>query len=267
MEKIAQKKSLESMWKYVIITYLLFWVMVLGICGTASLVFHASPLTMGILANVTAWSPTFALLFMFKKLRPGMTIKEFYKDAFSGELKVRLFILIPVVVCGAMLMSVIILAVIQHRAFSSYFSLGIYSLPLSVLLSLLSGPTGEESGWRGYLRIELNRKYSFLKGSLLQGLIWTFWHTVLWFVDSDFMDWQMPVYIISNIIVMTSLVIIMNIVLEKYNNLIYAIWIHLCFNLPYSFLQADILYYIIMSVIFPVVAVLFWQMRKKKLIL
>lgn len=267
MKKVAQKKSLEPMWKYVIFTYLLFWVMVLGICGTASLVFHASPLTMRILSNVTAWSPTLALLFMFKKLRPTQTIKEFYKDAFSGKLKVGLFILIPVVVCGAILMSVMILSVIEHRAFSSYFSLGIYSLPLSVILSLLSGPTGEESGWRGYLRVELNSKYGFLKGSLLLGLVWTFWHTVLWLVDSDFMDWRMLAYVLSNIIVMTSLSMIMNIILEKYNNLIYAIWIHFCFNLPYSFLQVDILYYITMSVVFPIIAILFWQMRKKKLVL
>ncbi len=267
MEKITQKKPMEPMWKYVIITYLLFWVMVLGICGTASIVFHASPLTMRILSNVTAWSPTLALLFMFRKIRPEMTIKEFYKDAFSGKLKAGLLILIPIVISGAILISIMIISVIEHRTFSSYFSLGIYSLPLSVILSLLSGPTGEESGWRGYLRVELNNRYGFLKGSLIQGLVWTFWHTVLWFVDSDFMDWRMPIYILSNIIVMISLSIIMNIILEKYNNLIYAILIHFCFNLPYSFLQVDILFYITISVVFSIIVILFWQTRKKKLVL
>ena len=46
--------NLEVMWKYVIFAYMLFGIMVLGICGTASIVFHASGLTMRWLANLCA---------------------------------------------------------------------------------------------------------------------------------------------------------------------------------------------------------------------
>ena len=63
---MKERKKLDMMWKYVIFSYLLFGVMVLGICGTASMVFHTSNLTMRWLANLCAWSPTFALLIMFK---------------------------------------------------------------------------------------------------------------------------------------------------------------------------------------------------------
>lgn len=91
MKKIS--RNLDVMWKYVICAYILFWIMVLGICGTASMVFHASGLTMRWLANLCAWSPTFALLFMFKKLQPGMQVKEFYREAFSGKIKINLLIL------------------------------------------------------------------------------------------------------------------------------------------------------------------------------
>jgi len=48
-------------------------------------------------------------------------------------------------------------------------------------------------------------------------------------VDSDFTGMSLIIYIISNLVVMTSLVIIMNVVLKKSNNLLYAIWIHFCF--------------------------------------
>lgn len=248
---------LDIIWKYVIFTYMLFWIMVLGVCGTASMVFHASPLTMRWLADLCAWSPTFALLLMFKKLKPGMKLKEFYKDAFSGKIKINLLILSGCSVIGGTLLSVFILSIIEQKSVTSFFSLGIYSLPLSFLLSILSGPTGEESGWRGYLRLELEERFGLVKGSFILGIIWTFWHTVLWFIDCDFTGMSLIIYIISNLIVMTSLVIIMNVILKKSNNLFYAIWIHFCFNFLYSFVVADILFYVLISIVYTIVAACF----------
>lgn len=246
--------KLNIMWRYVIFTYLLFWFMVLAICGTASMVFQASPLTMRWLANLCAWSPTFSLLIMFKKLKPEITLRQFFKNAFSGNFKLNLFILSTCSIIGGTLLSVFILSIIENRSFSSFFTLGMYSLPLSFLLSLLSGPTGEESGWRGYLRCELEKRFGFIKGSFILGSIWAFWHTVLWFVDCDFTGFNLILYIISNVIVMTALVIIMNIILKKSNNLFYAIWIHLCFNFLYSFIIADIYFYIILSIVYAIIA-------------
>ena len=68
----------------------------------------------------------------------------------------------------------------------SYINFGITALPLSIFLSFTSGPTGEELGWRGFMREEFNKRYGFLKSSVSQGLVWCFWHTLLWVVDSDF---------------------------------------------------------------------------------
>lgn len=245
--------NLDVMWKYVIFSYGLFWIMVLGICGTASMVFHASGLTMRWLADLCAWSPTFALLIMFKKLKPGMKVKGFYKEAFSGKIKIDLLIISACSVIGATLISVFLLSVVEQKSFTSFFSLGLYSLPLTFLLSILSGPTGEESGWRGYLRLELEERFGFVKGSFVLGAVWAFWHAVLWFIDSDFTGISLIIYIISNVVVMTSLVIIMNVILKKSNNLFNAIWIHFCFNFLYNFIVADIWFYAILSIVYAIV--------------
>lgn len=257
------KKPFDIMWTYVITTYLVFWLMVLGICGTAAMVFHASPFVMRILSNICAWSPTIVLFIMFRKLRPNMTLKKFCQSAFSGSVKWYLMILLSVVIAGGICLSIWFLSLLQGRNFLSYFTLGNYSLLTSFVLSLLSGPTGEEAGWRGYLRVELNKRYSFLKASILQGVIWAFWHTVLWFIDSDFMGLSMIPYVISNVIVMSCLAIVMNVVLEKNNNLLYAILIHFAFNFMYCFLLVDIWFYLILSVVYIFIAIVFLIRRGK----
>ena len=262
MKKISG--NLDVMWKYVIFAYMLFGIMVLGICGTASMVFHASSLTMRWLANLCAWSPTFALLIMFKKLKPGMKVKEFYKEAFSGKIKINLLILSAGSVIGGTLLSVFILSIIEQKSFTSFFSFGMYSLALTFLLSILSGPTGEESGWRGYLRLELEERFGFVKGSFILGAIWAFWHAVLWFVDCDFTGMSLVIYIISNLVVMTSLVIIMNVILKKSSNLFYAIWIHFCFNFLYNFVVAQIWFYILISIVYAIIAACFLLVYLKK---
>ena len=60
-EEMNQKAEKNLGWSYVLAAYITFVVMVLGICGCASMVFHASPLVMRILSNLCAWSPTIVL--------------------------------------------------------------------------------------------------------------------------------------------------------------------------------------------------------------
>lgn len=140
-----------------------------------------------------------------------------------------------IVTLGATLLTVFVMTIIQGNSFESYWNLGPYPFWASFLFSITTGPTGEESGWRGYVRPLLNKKYDFNKSCILQGVIWAFWHTVLWFVDSDYMGWQMIPYIISNVIVMTGLCFLMNFFMNKNDNLIYGIVIHFCFNFLYCF--------------------------------
>ena len=256
--------------KYVMLSYLVFWFMVLGICGTASMVFGAPPVVMRVLSNVCAWAPTIVLLVGFKYFEPDMTVGEFYKKAFAGHISFVSLIIAAVVTLSATVVAVFVVAFIQNKSFVSYWSLGEYSFLASILFSITTGPTGEESGWRGYLRPYLNGKYNYALASIIQGVIWAFWHTVLWFVDSDFMGITMIPYIISNVVVMTGLCFMMNYFMEKNDNLVYGIVIHFCFNFLYCFLRVDILFYVVLSVIYlGIIAAFIWihanTSREKKL--
>ncbi len=250
--------------RYVIAAYLTFWLMVLVLCGGASMVFHAPPLVMRILADVCAWSPTLVLLVMWKRLRPEQTRGEFVRACFSGRLGFLPLLLPAVLISGGVVGSVWLLSLFEGRAFASYFSLNGWPLAASFLLSVFSGPTGEELGWRGYLREELAKRYPFAKAALVQGVVWTFWHAILWFVDSDFGGWLLLPYALANLVVMTCLAYMMNVVLERSNNLVYSILMHFAFNFPYCFLQTGIGFYGVLSAVFLLLAALFYAWRGKK---
>lgn len=239
--------------RYIISSYILVWALIIFVAGSASLVFHAPPVVMWIVRNLIAWSPTYLLLIGWKHFRPGEARTAFVKRCFSGKVKWFPLLLSFALTFGISLLSLFIFSIIEEKSVLSYINPGRTALPLSIFLSLTSGPTGEELGWRGFMREEFNKKYPFLKSSVCQGLVWCFWHTLLWAVDSEFTDWRTVPYVISNIVVITSITVLMNIFLERYNNLLYSVLLHFGFNIIYVFLDADIGFFVILTALYLVI--------------
>lgn len=57
--------------------------------------------------------------------------------------------------------------------------LRLFSLP--ALAAFLTGPLGEEFGWRGFFLPVFLNKYSLLTSSVIVGLVWGVWHYPLYF--------------------------------------------------------------------------------------
>jgi uncharacterized protein len=51
-----------------------------------------------------------------------------------------------------------------------------------VVIEIVTGATGEELGWRGFLQIRLQRRLAPLPSSLIVGVIWAAFHLPLWTV-------------------------------------------------------------------------------------
>jgi membrane protease YdiL (CAAX protease family) len=50
------------------------------------------------------------------------------------------------------------------------------SLSVSSLMTMVLCTIGEEGGWRGVLQMELQHRFGVIKGTVLTGLIWGYWH-------------------------------------------------------------------------------------------
>ena len=249
--------------KYIISSYILVWALIIFVAGTASLVFHAPPVIMWIVRNLIAWSPTYLLLIGWKHFRPDETRRIFVKRCFSGKVKLFPLLCSFALTFGISVLALFLFSAVMGKPVLSYINFGIIALPLSIFLSFTSGPTGEELGWRGFMREEFNKRYGFLKSSVCQGLVWCFWHTLLWAVDSEFTDWRAVPYVISNIVVITCMTVLMNIFLERHNNLLYSVLLHFGFNIIYVFLEADIGFFVILTVLYLVITPIVIFVRNK----
>jgi small-conductance mechanosensitive channel len=91
------KKTKNHIIQYVFYTYGLFGLLLITLGGIATILFHGTPLVMKWLIAITAWTPTYVFLLMFKRLYPNGTVKGFYKTVINTKLNNRLLVITALV--------------------------------------------------------------------------------------------------------------------------------------------------------------------------
>ena len=170
---MLEKQTRSYLIKFFTLSYLIFWILLIltGIC----IMLEVPAIYTDILKNVSAWSPTFAILILFRKISPNISFSNYLKNQFNRKVKILHFFI------SFLLQSAIVAIVIL---FFNLINVSDASIALKPILSLIplffiiltSGPLGEELGWRSYALQTLQKKFNPLHSSLILGVIWGFWH-------------------------------------------------------------------------------------------
>jgi uncharacterized protein len=108
-----------------------------------------------------------------------------------------------------------------------------------LIISTITGATGEELGWRGFALPRLQRGMSALSASLVLGVIWTMWHVPLWFAGLGYERIPFAAYAI---LVMSSTVLITWACNNSGGSMVIASLFHLTMNIAMNIIDSKALY-------------------------
>ena len=119
----------------------------------------------------------------------------------------------------------------------------VISLALAILVS---GPIGEELGWRGYALARMLEKRAALWAALLLGLIWGFWHMPSFFMSGlPQMGAQIPVFILAAV---SLSVFVTWIFVNTRQNVFIPFLLHYAVNFTYTLIGSKFIYVAIFQV-------------------
>ena len=174
--------SEHPLFSYFVLTYAITWIFLVPFVYLYRVVFDQSFNPWLLVFLPGAYGPTMAALLMTYALKGRTGIRDLLAKLLIWRVRWKWYlfvILVPI----ALLILAIGLSDFRETALASFNPVGLLTaIPLFLLIALPFGPLAEELGWRGFALPRLQARFTPLVSSLIIGVIWTFWHTpMFWF--------------------------------------------------------------------------------------
>lgn len=219
---------------------LAFALFIVGFALVGLLISLGSPNYLVVLVQILmAWTPTMAYAIVHRKANPGQSLWRHVVGLFATRIRLLPLLaslLIPVVATAVVWLGYAL--VYGQAPLDLVADLSVVGLLVMFFDSLIRGPLGEELGWRGYLQVELNKRFSLLKASLIVGVIWAVWHLPLWFI-AGYQGLDLLLYIVFFAVGLIAFSVILGFVYGRGRNLLYAILLHQMLNFSGRLLEMD----------------------------
>jgi uncharacterized protein len=182
-QKFLVRRPLLS---YLVLSYVFFW-LILGLFGVVVLgILHLDPndppWLLAFVRIAGSWMPALAAAIVSAVVGGREAVSRLFAKFFQFRVPLQWYL------AGLIPAGLAALTALAYRATGGLPQGGV---PLTanfwiilILMSILTGATGEEPGWRGFALPGLLERFSPLKAGLVLGLIWNFWHLPLWFTTS-----------------------------------------------------------------------------------
>ncbi|WP_018759051.1 CPBP family intramembrane glutamic endopeptidase [Paenibacillus terrigena] len=241
-----EKKLKKPVASYIVLTNIIFWPLFCLVGAISMLGFPAW--VFDVMFCISSWSSTIAFAALFKKIYPGQRFIPFVKDKFKHKLKFSVILTVSMIQVFIFLM--ILFLVSNNSEVDSIFTISSWGMLIYFFFkSFLAGPLGEELGWRGFAQIELQKKHSPLKASIIIGFWWGLWHLPIWFT-TGFVGIDLIKYILFFMIAIISIKIVMTAFYNLNQNLIIPIIIHQFFNFFIGIINGKLIDLIMYNAIF-----------------
>jgi membrane protease YdiL (CAAX protease family) len=225
--------------RYIATTYIVFWIGIL-LVGSIFLLVNNDLIT-DIGTIPLSWVPTIVLLIMFGKLLPGKKRKEWIKESFSSKINIVIVLITFVLFVFSVVLTYVIMFYVSDDVPGINSNLSSFgSVIVAIILSIITGATGEELGWRGFLQRYYEEKNggNVLKGAFKVGLIWSLWHIPLWFTSaSGDTVWFLLNHIVTFFVQCMCLSVIIAICYKRCRNMFIPMWIHFLSNVTMSLIS------------------------------
>ena len=223
---------------YLILTYAVFW-MLLGFTGFL-ISLEVPSYIQTVMKTLCAWTPTFVLIFMFKRLYPKLTFRGFLGMHFGRRLSPVLFLSSFFLQIAILAAAVLLCFALGGKALTTMSFIEPSAVLPGIIITLLSGATGEELGWRGYVLNVLQKRWTPLKAGALVGLVWGGWHFPLMLL-SGYTGMNLVLYIAVFMIAIVSTSVVITFFYNRGKNILIAMWVHFLFNFLLKVVLIDVL--------------------------
>lgn len=151
------------------------------------------PVVFLILSMMASFTPSILGLYLQRKYLGECAFKNDIKSRFSFDFDKKWLVIIPLFFFVTAGLSYIIMNVLVED-FEVVNSVPLLLTPLVFLqILVIGGALGEEFGWRGFAQPRIQILMNPIPATLLLGLVWSFWHLPLFFIDGTVQS-NMPIW-------------------------------------------------------------------------
>ena len=183
---------------------------------------------------LAVWAPTTSGFILSAVIGGKMEVVGLLKRIRPGKVSIHWYLLLLLVVPATGIMMSII-----TRTAMPLQSASVSSLLSFLLINLITGPLGEEFGWRGFALPRLIGRYNAVVASLILGLIWGLWHLPSFLISgTPQSNLQFPYFILTALALS---VIITWVFVHVKQSIFFSVLFHYIFNFTLSMISGALI--------------------------